>query len=954
MNPGTLETGPVQTVDLDVLDRVCDRAFAQMVAMIHIANHRKDKLPGDPKVGGHPAACSSSLHVLGALHLAVRRPGDYVACKPHASPIDHAFHHLMRLFRREDGTWLDDEAAKGAMTRLRQYAEPGAMDVFQSYHAKADPDSFHFLPSGTVGIPPVNAIFLALAHRFATDQGLAERGFEVPEDVHFWSLMGDGEFREGSLHEAFPEAAERELSNVTWILDYNRQNLDGTRNANERAIGKDSDRAEKLALANGWKVIQLRHGRLRQELFERPGGEAFRTFLDETLTDYEFQHLLYEGDAAAIRQRMAELAPKSGPLLDSLDDEELQAAFADLGGHDLELVVQALETSRADDEAPYFIVAHTIKGLGLEDTAHPANHSTLPSEKEVRAVLERNGLSFDEPFEPFADDTEEARYLAERSAAFREAIERDDELVQRNRERALAAVDDAGGIPDTLGVDLSLYPMVHTQQMWGQLAAKLIRIGTHGSGARPLGGAEKDLDEHEQRWAPAASWFLTMSPDVGTSTQIAPTMNARIYGPALDRDGDGTQDLPEFDARHPELFTTREKGHHHLRFEITEANVMSALGSFGKMGDLMGLPFVPVMTVYDFFIKRALDQLYYDLYWGAEFILLGTPSGVTLSPEGAQHSWKSDIQMPGLVTWEPAYAVELDWILSDAIKRQLEERNQGRNGVLIRAVTRALEQKRLLAHLRTQARFKQGLAGGQQLKPKEAGAEWGDAVDESTVPALADAEILEAVRQDCLAGAYRLIDWRGYQGYEPGDNVVELFAMGSLVTEAVAAAEALLELGIFANVVVVSSPELLCGILADKDDYAHLREGLGIDGALHLVPRDGSVHGSELVGLAGRRVPLVAVLDGEAGLLDNLGSIVGVKQITCAVRRFSKCGRPDQVFEYQGIDQAAVVDAVGRALSETALEDVRVSGAVLAELEGRARTHTRPHWRELWPVSGGL
>ena len=69
------------------------------------------------------------------------------------------------------------------------------------------------------------------------------------------------------------------------------------------------------------------------------------------------------------------------------------------------------------------------------------------------------------------------------------------------------------------------------------------------------------------------------------------------------------------------------------------------------------------MTVYDFFIKRALDQLYYNLYWGAEFVIMGTPSGVTLSPEGAQHSWKSDIQIPNLITWEPTFAVEMDWIL---------------------------------------------------------------------------------------------------------------------------------------------------------------------------------------------------------------------------------------------------------------------------------------------------
>ena len=495
--------------------------------------------------------------------------------------------------------------------------------------------------------------------------------------------------------------------------------------------------------------------------------------------------------------------------------------------------------------------------------------------------------------------------------------------------------------------------MVHTQQMWGQLAAKMIRIGTHGSGARPIGGAEKDLDESEQRWAPAARWFLTMSPDVGTSTQIAATMNSRIYGPVVDVDQDGEQDLPEFDVRHPEMIAAQDRGNHHLRFEITEGNTMSALGSFGKMGAYTGLPFVPVMTVYDFFIKRALDQLYYDLYWGAEFILLGTPSGVTLSPEGAQHSWKSDIQMPGLVTWEPSFAVELDWILSDAVKRQFERRNEGRNGVLIRAVTRSLPQKMLLEHLRHQKRFCADLPEDALLKPAGEGPEWGDALDVGTLQNVPDAEILESIRRDCLEGAYTLIDWRGYAGYEPGDNVVQLFCLGALVTEAVDASKALLALGIFANVHVVSSPELLCGILAHKNDYRHLREGLGVSGDLNLQLAGQAANSAELVGLAGRRVPIVAVLDGEAGLLDNLGSIVGVRQITCAVRRFSKCGRPDQVFGYQSIDSGAVIDAAGRALSETALEDLVVPRSVLEALAGTARPVTRPHWRELWPVSPG-
>ncbi len=103
-----------------------------------------------------------------------------------------------------------------------------------------------------------------------------------------------------------------------------------------------------------------------------------------------------------------------------------------------------------------------------------------------------------------------------------------------------------------------------------------------------------------------------------------------------------------------------------------------------------------------------------------------------------------------------------------------------------------------------------------------------------------------------------------------------------------------------------------------------------------------------LVSLAGRRVPIVAVCDGEAGLVDNIGSIVGVKQATLAVRKFSKCGRPDEVFAYQHLDADSIVEACGRVLAETALEDLRVSPALLERLAGR-ESAPRRDWRALWP-----
>jgi pyruvate dehydrogenase E1 component len=938
--------------ELALLERVSSRAFAQMQHMIWIANNRKDKRPGDPKVGGHPASCASAMHILAGLHLWAREPQDYVCCKPHASPVDHSLHHLMELQRRVPptsspgmavGDWLTESEAKAAMHCLRRMANDEHPDVYQSYHARSDPDSFHFLPSGSVGIPPVVSVYMALAYRYAEDHG-----WKVPEGAHFWSLIGDSEFREGSLLEALPDVAERQLGHVTWIVDYNRQNLDGTRIPNERSLrGSDCDRIQRTAEANGWKVVQLRHGRFRERLFQLPGGEALRELFDDALSDSEYQALLYAADAGRIRERGREMVPASGPILDQLTDQEVLRAFSDLGGHDLAQIIPALCEARRDPDVPTLILAHTIKGWSLQCQADPSNHSALPGRPEVEALLTGAGLTTADPFARFPAETPEGRFLAGRRDLFRSGIEAHARLRAENRAWIQEQIERDGGIPPSLKVDLSLFPMAHTQWMWGQLAAKLIRIGTADEGGPQTATTGKDLSREELRWKTAADFVLTLSPDVGTSTNISPAMDQRVYGPELHEDEEDLEALAA--ARHPVLVTNTEVWTRHIRFEIAEANCMSAVAAFGKMAHYTGLPFFPIMTVYDFFIKRALDQLYYNLYWGAEFVIMGTPSGVTLSSEGAQHSWKSDIQIPNLVAWEPVFAAEMDWILSDAIARHMHDTNEGRRGVLIRAVTRAIPQRLLLDNLRAHAASKAQVPGAP-LKPAEAGAEWGEAFDESTLEPRSDEELLERVRADCLRGGWYLVDWRGYAGYEPGDNVVNVFVMGSPATEALEASRKLLERGLFANVIVVSSPDLLLGILAEQDGYAHLREGLGIHGDLCATEGAG---GSEagLVSIAGRRVPCVAVCDGEAGLLDNIGSIVGVKQITLGVRKFSKCGRPDEVYRLHHIDSDSIVEACGRALSETALEELRVSPELLERLAGRQRS-ARRDWRELWPGEG--
>ena len=374
--------------------------------------------------------------------------------------MDHALGNLLHLFRHnkkvdwfsgaDNQSWFTEEQAKKVMTQLREFPTTEHPHTFQSYHAASDPDNFHYLPTGTVGIPPVSLAYVALAYRYAKDHG-----HEIPENAHFWALIGDSEFREGSLFEAMPEVAERELGNVTWIVDYNRQNLDGTRAVNEKGLDRhDCDRIEGTAVANGWSVIQIRHGKLRMETFAKGApGAALQGIFEKDLSDYEFQMLLLARNADAARNMFKAKNSACATLVDGMDDETMLRVLLDVGGSCYQTVVEALQLSRSESREPVMVIAHTLKGWGLGSMADPANHSTLPKKKEVEAILKRAGLSMEDPFAHFAPDSEEGKYCKQRGDYFRDGQDQARALIESNQALVAEAMREAGPIEGDLGVN---------------------------------------------------------------------------------------------------------------------------------------------------------------------------------------------------------------------------------------------------------------------------------------------------------------------------------------------------------------------------------------------------------------------------------------------------------------------------------------------------------------------
>ena len=148
---------------------------------------------------------------------------------------------------------------------------------------------------------------------------------------------------------------------------------------------------------------------------------------------------------------------------------------------------------------------------------------------------------------------------------------------------------------------------------------------------------------------------------------------------------------------------------------------------------------------------------------------------------------------------------------------------------------------------------------------------------------------------------------------------------------------------------VVTNTDLLLGNIAYSNNYKYLKQYLQVNADLHLTSSQ-NLSGGEVATLSGRRVPVVSVHDGEPGLLDNIGSIVGVKHEALAVRKHSKCGTPEHIYAYHGIDAESVVEACGKVLAETALEEVKVSKEILKTLKSSNTATSDEAWTNLWPT----
>jgi len=545
-----------------------------------------------------------------------------------------------------------------------------ALGGAQSYPSRTkDADGVDF-STGSVGLGVAMTLFASLAQDYLRAHAL------VPESEppgRMIALAGDAELDEGNVFEALLEGWKHDARNVWWIVDYNRQSLD--------AVVEDRlwQRIDTLFSAMGWRVVTLKYGRELEAAFGRRGGEALRDWID-ACPNTLYSSLVYRGGGAFRAQLLRDLGDTSGikELLDGYDDSGLRRLLTNLAGNDMASVLDSFHSVR--DELPTCFLAYTIKGHGLPFAGHKDNHAGLMSPEQMSRFQSEMGVPPGREWEPFAGlrlpEAELAGFLAKNPLAH---------AGSRNRESARVPIPTLLGTPP--GDALS------TQEAFGRLLRDIAR-----------------------RHPELAAHLVTASPDVTVSTNLGGWINARGV---FDRRERG--DVPgEESIGSTQKWRVSPTGQH-VELGIAENNLFLLLASLGLSGPLFGARLLPIGTLYDPFISRGLDALNYACYQDARFLLVATPSGVSLAPEGGAHQSVLTpligMGQPGLVAYEPAFADELAAVMRFAFEHMQADHG---SSIYLRLSTRPIAQ---LARERTADLEQAILRGGYWLVPPAAGAD---------------------------------------------------------------------------------------------------------------------------------------------------------------------------------------------------------------------------------------
>ena len=681
--------------------------------------------------------------------------------------------------------------------RLERFRSLGGA---QSYPSRTKDDDDVDFSTGSVGLGAAQTVFAALVQDYLACKEL----IDADDAGRMIALVGDAELDEGNVFEALLESWKHDVRNLWWVVDYNRQSLDSV--VSDRLFG----RIDELFRSVGWRVLTLKYGRLQEAAFAEPGGEALRTWIDDCPNSL-YSALTYKG-GAGWRERLAHDIGGDGDvraLLERRDNDALHALMTNLAGNDIDSLLDAFHG--IDDDRPTCLICYTTKGYGLPFAGHKDNHAGLMTPEQMEIFRGEMGVAPGAEWDRFAglDIPREELEAFLAAAPFASAY-------PRRHAAARITVPERIDPPDRATIS--------TQDGFGRI----------------LNDIARERGELAER-------IVTTSPDVAVSTNLGSWVNRRGI---FSRD-EAADTYAEEDVLSPQRWAMSPAGQH-VELGIAENNLFLTLSAFGLAGPVFGERLLPIGTLYDPFIRRGLDALHYACYQDARFMLVATPSGITLAPEGGAHQSQETplitLGQAGLAAFEPAFADELAEIMAWGF-RHMQADDGG--SVALRLSTRAVAQPR---------------RGGDE--------DW---------------------REGAIRGAY----WRA--GPCCDGTPLAVAYMGAMAPEAEAAVEALREDIPDVGLLAIVSPDRL------HEDWIRARQARVAGDSGRTAPIE------RLLARLAPDAAIVTVLDGHPAALSWLGSVAGHRIYPLGVDSFGQSGDIPDLHAAYGIDVDAILDAAARA-----------------------------------------
>lgn len=579
------------------------------------------------ELGGHIASYASAAEIfeMGFNHFFNAKggsgQGDLVYFQPHSSPGVYARAFLEgRLSEEQLAHYRQEITGDG----LCSYPHPWLMPEFWQ------------VPTGSMGIGPIHAIYQARFMRYVQHRGLADT-----EGRHVWGVFGDGEMDEPESLGALSIAARENLDNLTFIINCNLQRLDGPVRGNGQIIPE----LERIFRGFGWNVIKVLWGSEWDSIFARDEKNALLRRFAETV-DGKYQTLGAK-DGSYNLAHFFEEDPEVRALVSHMSDTEIDSLKR--GGHDFRKLYAAFKSAKETKGRPTVILTKTKKGYGMGGagegrmTSHQQKKLDLDALKVFRDRFalplsdeEVENLSFYKP----AEDSAEISYLKSRREALGGCLPE-----RRTEAPALELPDLASYAAFALEADGK---ETSTTVTVVRMFSNLLKDKTIGPRIVPIVA-------DEARTFGMANLFRQVG----------------IYSPV--------GQLYEPEDAGSMLYYKESKDGQLLEEGITEAGAISSWTAAATAYSVHGLSMLPIYIYYSMFgFQRVGDLIWAAADQRARGFLIGATAGkTTLGGEGLQHQDGSShiaaSTIPNCRAYDPAYGYEAAVIVDHGARRMLTE-----------------------------------------------------------------------------------------------------------------------------------------------------------------------------------------------------------------------------------------------------------------------------------------